>query len=197
MTSLFSDPVLPLGSSQNGRYNGYERRGRNSHLSLSIAYFFRKVNDIFDFVKFINLLAFLLHIRTFHGRKCASCVGEVGESEGRLSLAIPGAVSRMASSCTPWACSPPRARTSYAKCKILPMKRANLQPFMLSGVVGSSFKESSHRGCGRTTVCFANAAICMKSQFGKNSQKVMRNGTGPGGLASFYLATDDAKSGCQ
>lgn len=33
----------------------------------------------------------------------------------------------MASFCTTWSCSPPRGRTSHGMCKILPMKRANLQ----------------------------------------------------------------------
>jgi hypothetical protein len=37
----------------------------------------------------------------------------------------------------------------------------------------------------------------MKSQFGQNSQMVMRNGMGQGSLTPFYLATDDAKSGSQ
>src|SRR2546421_3772349 len=69
VTSLGSDPLIPLRSSQNGRLNVYERRcmsmflagevSPSSHLYVSILYFLQKVNISIDFVKLFPLFVLI------------------------------------------------------------------------------------------------------------------------------------------
>jgi len=69
---------------------------------------------------------------------------------------------------------------------------------------GQAFEEASYqyvmRGRGAKDLQVPeNIRLIFQSHpvSGKNSQMVMRNGMGQGGLAPFYMTTDDAKSGSQ